>query len=81
MEVPNKMNKASKSSPESVSAKDLREIFSSYEPFSGLPDTAYEALAGIAERVFIPAETHIIKSGDTTDDAFIVEYGRLRLSV
>jgi predicted acylesterase/phospholipase RssA/CRP-like cAMP-binding protein len=81
MEDSKQMNKTPKSSAESISAKEIREIFSSYEPFSGLPDTAYEALAGIAERVFIPAGTHILTSGDMTDDAFIVEYGRLRTIV
>jgi CRP-like cAMP-binding protein len=77
----NQENKISKSSPESVSAKDLRELFSSYEPFSGLSDKTYEALAGTAERVFIPAGTHVIASGDTSDDALIIEYGRIRIIV
>ncbi len=81
MELSKEKNKTPRFSPEAVSARELQEIFSSYEPFSGLSDKAYQALADIAERVFVPAGTQIIRFGDTPDYVLVVEYGRIRIVV
>jgi NTE family protein/lysophospholipid hydrolase len=72
------MDKTPNSSQEPVSGKELREILSSYEKFYGLSDNAYEALAGISERVFVPAGEQILTYGERTEWAYIVELGRLR---
>jgi NTE family protein/lysophospholipid hydrolase len=72
------MDKTPNSSQEPVSGKELKEILSSYETFSGLSDGAYEALAGIAERIFVPAGEQITSTGTLTEWAYVVEVGRLR---
>jgi predicted acylesterase/phospholipase RssA/CRP-like cAMP-binding protein len=72
------MDRTPNSGQEPVSGKELREILSSYETFSGLSDAAYEALAGISERVFVSAGEHIFTYDEQTEWALIVELGRLR---
>jgi NTE family protein/lysophospholipid hydrolase len=62
-----------------VSARELREILSSYEFFYDLSEPALEALAGAAERVFVQAGQRILEVGVPAGAAFIVEYGRLRI--
>ena len=79
--MPNPMNAISKSDPEPISAKELRRILSSHATFANLSDKAFEGLAGIADRVFVPGGTLIARSGEAIEDAFIVEYGRTRLQV
>ena len=79
--MPNQMKHIPPCSPEPISAKELRDTLSSHGTFAKLSDKAFEALAGIADRVFIPGGTFIIKSGELIEDAFIVEYGRIRLNV
>ncbi len=73
------MNTISKSQPEKISAGELRRILSPYEPFAPLSDKAFEALASIADRVFLPGGSYIFRSGEAIEDAFVVEYGRVRL--
>jgi NTE family protein/lysophospholipid hydrolase len=72
------MDKTPNTRQEPVSGKELREILFSYETFSGLSDSAYEALAGIAERIFVPAGEQIVSSGMLAEWAYVVEVGRLR---
>jgi NTE family protein/lysophospholipid hydrolase len=62
-----------------VSARELREILSSYEFFYELSEPALEALAGAAERVFVQAGQRILEDGVPAGAAFIVEHGRLRI--
>jgi hypothetical protein len=61
-----------------VNARELREVLSSYEFFYDLSETALEALAGAAERVFVRAGQRILEDGVPAYAAFIVEYGRIR---
>ncbi len=75
------MNAISKSDPEPISAQELRRILSSHATFANLSDQAFEGLAGIADRVFVPGGTLIARSGEAIEDAFIVEYGRTRLQI
>jgi NTE family protein/lysophospholipid hydrolase len=80
-EMSNQIKNISTHHPEPISAKELRDILATHETFAKLSDSAFAALAGIADRVFIPGGTFIIKSGEAIEDAFIVEYGRVRLNV
>ena len=46
-----------------------------------ISDKGFEALASIADRIFIPGGTYIFSSGEAIEDSFVVEYGRVRLRV
>jgi NTE family protein/lysophospholipid hydrolase len=69
---------SSQSGQEPVRAEELREILSSYKPFSGLTDETLEALAGISERVLVTAGQRVQAEGMTVEGVFIVELGRVR---
>ena len=65
--------------PGAVSARELRDILSSYKFVYDLSEPALEALAGAAERVFVQAGQRILEDGVPAGAAFIVEHGRLRI--
>nr|MDJ0803296.1 hypothetical protein [Desulfobacterales bacterium] len=75
------MNTILENSNGPVSAGELREILSPHQSFAMLSDKGFEALASIADRVFIPGGTYIFSSGEAIEDSFVVEYGRVRLRV
>ncbi len=62
-----------------VSAPELRVILSPHQSFAMISEKGFEALASIADRVFIPGGTYIFRSGEAIEDSFVVEYGRVRL--
>ena len=62
-----------------VTAVELRATIVLFEAFADLPDAVYEALAGIADRVFVPAGQRIYSEGAAVDAAYIIEQGRCRM--
>lgn len=64
--------------PEPVAARQLGDIFRQHDVFSQLSGEALDALARMAERVFVPAGTQILRKGSVADAALVVEHGRVR---
>ncbi|TFH18612.1 MAG: hypothetical protein E4H03_14440, partial [Myxococcales bacterium] len=63
--------------PEPVAARQLGDIFRQHDVFSQLSGEALGALARMAERVFVPAGTQILRKGSVADAALVVEHGRV----
>ena len=70
------MDKTPRAHPKKVSATELREVLSSCTAFSGFSEQDYSALAKDAKRMFIPAGTRLLKQGEFTDTATVIEHGR-----
>ena len=70
------MDKTPKAHPKKVDATELRDVLSSCTAFSGFSMQDYTALAKDAKRMFIPAGTRLLKHGEFTDTATVIEHGR-----
>ncbi len=68
-------------SPVPVTAGEPRDILSSHAPFGNLSESTCEALATIANRMFVPAGQRIFSVGDFRGRCSVIRIVRVNLAV